>query len=82
MDYVIGLPTMLRNVQEFRILDYDPLYSDIHCGIHVQLKVNIEMIRNNGKNIIHVNNCNLPGKWSVTKKVEYKAEIKESEVKE
>ena len=35
VDYIIGSPSLLNNVQEFRILDYDPMYSDIHCGIHV-----------------------------------------------
>ena len=82
VDYVIGSPRILRNVQEFRILDYDPLYSDIHCGIHVLLKANIEKTRYNDESCIHMNNCNLPGKWSVTKEVEYKAKINESEINE
>lgn len=75
MDYVIGSLTILRNIQEFLILVRDALYSGIHCGIHVELNNNVENTRNNYDIIIHETNSRLPGKWSASKKSEYKVEI-------
>uniref|UniRef100_A0A0N7ZBB2 Reverse transcriptase domain-containing protein n=1 Tax=Scylla olivacea TaxID=85551 RepID=A0A0N7ZBB2_SCYOL len=82
VDYVIGSPTLLKDVNEFRVLDYDPLYSDIHCGIHVQLKVNIEYAIINNANIAPVSNYNQPSKWRASKEEDYIAEIDENQVKE
>ncbi|XP_063866950.1 uncharacterized protein LOC135104017 [Scylla paramamosain] len=77
-----GSPTLLKDVNEFRVLDYDPLYSDIHCGIHVQLKVNIEYAIINNANIAPVSNYNQPSKWRASKEEDYIAEIDENQVKE
>ena len=82
VDYIIGSPSLLNNVQEFRILDYDPMYSDIHCGIHVQLKANIEKVKHINEIKSQVNDQSLPGKWNAIKEDEYKSEINECEVKE
>ena len=32
--YVIGLPLLMQFVKCFKILDYDALLSDVHCGLH------------------------------------------------
>lgn len=69
-------------MQEFRILDYDPLYSDIHCGIHIQLRVNIKKTKYNNESITSVNDSNLTGKWSIIMEGECKAEINENKIKE
>ena len=33
VDYVIGSAHLLPTVNEFNILDFDPMFSDIHCPI-------------------------------------------------
>ena len=38
VDYVIRSPFLLTIVQHFKILDFDPLFSDIHCGITFCIK--------------------------------------------
>lgn len=74
VDYIIGSPAVLTFVQNFRILEHDPLYSDIHCGIHIQLKINLEP-RYSEENTRKVNDSSLPGKWMSSKEYEYEAEI-------
>ena len=38
IDYCIGSPYLLSNCSKFNILDFDPLFSDIHRGTHFELK--------------------------------------------
>lgn len=38
VDYIIGSPLCLRLIKKFKILDFDSLYSYIHCGTHLKLK--------------------------------------------
>lgn len=81
-DNIRGSQIMLGDVQEFRILDFNPLYLDIHCEIHVQLKFELEKIRNSDERCIHIKSCNFPWKWSAKKEVEYETEIDEGDVNE
>ena len=34
LDYVIGSPLLMKYVTQFKILDFDNMYSDVHCGLH------------------------------------------------
>lgn len=38
VDYIIGSPVLLTMVQTFKVYDFDPLFSDVHCGIAFTLK--------------------------------------------
>ena len=38
IDYCIGSPNLFSNCSEYNILDFAPLFSDIHCGTHFELK--------------------------------------------
>jgi hypothetical protein len=35
VDYLLLSPTLFSSIKEFEIADFNPLFSDIHCGIHV-----------------------------------------------
>lgn len=39
LDYVLGSPQIMKYVYEFDVLDYDPMYSDVHCGIHMKIRL-------------------------------------------
>ena len=38
IDYCIGSPYLFSNCSEYSILDFDPLFSDIHRGTHFELR--------------------------------------------
>ena len=38
IDFCIGSTYLLSNCLEYNILDFDPLFSDIHRGTHFELK--------------------------------------------
>lgn len=38
IDYVIGTWNVVQYVKSFKILDFVPLYSDVHCGLHIGLE--------------------------------------------
>ena len=48
VDYVIGSAHLLPTVNEFNILDFDPMFSDIHCPI--QLSLHQPMVIDTGLN--------------------------------
>ena len=33
VDYVIGSPLLFTKIKNFKVMDFDPLLSDVHCGI-------------------------------------------------
>ena len=35
VDYLLLSPTLFSSIKELEIADFNPLFSDIHCGIHV-----------------------------------------------
>jgi hypothetical protein len=35
VDYLLLSPTLFSSIKEFEIAYFNPLFSDIHCGIHV-----------------------------------------------
>lgn len=38
MDYVIGSPFLLTAAQNMKVLEFDPLFSDVHCGTSLSIK--------------------------------------------
>ena len=35
IDYIIGSPYLLENIVSFKVKDFDPLFSDVHCRLHL-----------------------------------------------
>ena len=42
IDYLLGSPVIMQNVVPFKVLDYDPLLSDVHCGLHARIKCQVQ----------------------------------------
>ena len=38
IDYVIGSLLLMQFVEAFKIVDYDSLFSDVHCGLHALIR--------------------------------------------
>lgn len=82
IDYFIGTPLVMHLVKKFRILDYDALLSDVHCGLHAQLKFctncNVISMPTNTQEIRQ--SCVKPGKWNNDKSGEYERIIDKEKV--
>ena len=72
VDYVIGSPLLMKHVTQFKVLNYDALYSDVHCGLHTRLTFNV-LTRPTTAPLERVNtvSCDTPGKWRVEKQGDY-----------
>lgn len=83
IDYFIGSLEVMQSVEAFKVLDFDPMISDVHCGLCTRLKLKVS-------NAIPLLNTNIqeftesirPGKWNVEKKSEYMNYIDEDKVNE
>ena len=42
IDYFLGSPVIMKNVVSFRVLDFDPLLSDVHCGLCAKTKCELQ----------------------------------------
>lgn len=42
VDYAIGAASFISMVYDFEILEFDQMYSDVHSGLSLSLKVDIE----------------------------------------
>lgn len=42
IDYFIGSPVVMQNVVFCRVLDFDPLLTDVHCGIHATITCEVQ----------------------------------------
>ena len=84
VDYVIGSPLLMCYVTQFKVLNFDALYSDLHCGLHTQLKFNV--LSRSATTTTHerVNSasCDNPGKWRVEKQGNYVGNIDVNTVNE
>ena len=38
LDYAIASPLMLPYIRKFEILDFDPIYSDVHCAVSLSIE--------------------------------------------
>ena len=83
IDYVIGSCDVVKFVKVFRILDFDPLFSDVHCGLHTQLEF-LCRVRQENKESQQVNDqvCVKPGRWMTERKREYVRNVDISRVHE
>ena len=82
IDYFIGTPLVMHLVKTFRILDYDPLLSDVHCGLHAELKFcttrNVISTPTNTQEVRQ--SCIKPGKWNTDKSRDYERNIDKEKV--
>lgn len=82
IDYFIGTPFVMHSVKKFRILEYDALLSDVHCGLHTELKFcttrNIISVPTNTQGVRQ--SCIKPGKWNTDKSNEYERNIDKEKV--
>ena len=83
VDYIIGSPLIFTKIKNFKVMDFDPLLSDVHCGIQVNFKIDIMC---NIKKIIQSKQLtntksDKPGKWKSYKAKEYVDEVDVDKVK-
>ena len=77
VDHVIGSPVLFTKIKNFKVMNFDPLLSDVHCGFQVNFKIDIMC---NIKKIIQSKQLtntksDKPGKWKSYKAKEYVDEI-------
>ncbi len=73
----------MQSVEVFKVLDFDPMISDVHCGLCTRLKY--EVLRDISilkANIEESNESAKLGKWDAEKKSEYVSHIDEEKVNE
>lgn len=84
VDYVIGSPFLISMVLNFKVLNFNPLFSDVHCGISFSIKNDSkcmgEEVLADGESTEHGlsrqrsferDSSKRPGKWSKYKSHEY-----------
>lgn len=60
----------------FKVLDFEPLLSDVHCGIALTLEVHEGFHRHGEQKVMTANlNAGIPWKWMSKKEEEYLKEI-------
>ena len=42
VDYIISTPAMVLYFKKFEVLDFDPIYSDVHCGLSFEIESILE----------------------------------------
>ena len=60
IDYVIASPMCLPLFCSFDVIDYSPLYSDVHCPVEFSLKADSlrkRIIKDKHDNPVHIENC-------------------------
>ncbi len=81
--HVIGFLEELQSVEAFKVLDFDPMISDVHCVLCTRLKFkvlnDISILKTN---IQECNESVKPGKWDAEKKSEYVSHIDNDKVNE
>ena len=78
VDYTIGSPSILSKCVNFTVLDFDPLFSDIHCALQFSLKSNNTDTCTISESDVPINvdeptihNDKLGYIWDYTKKVDF-----------
>lgn len=84
IDYVIGSRDLAFLVSEFSVLNFDPLYSDVHCGLCTRLEFDI-FVKSDSHMPSNEENSekekqSRPGKWKEEKKEEYLRNIDKRKV--
>ena len=78
VDYLISSSNLFSVNKNFDVLDYDPLFSDVHCALQFSFSVDIRLLSTENRNISQ------PVKWDNCKKdefVEYLTVNKNNEIK-
>ena len=65
MDYLILSSNLFSVINNFDVLDYDPLFSDVNCALQFSFSVDICLLSTENKNIYQ------PVKWDNSKKDEF-----------
>ncbi len=72
----------MHSVKTFRILEYDALLSDVHCGLQAEVKFcttrNVISVPTNTQEVRQ--SCIKPGKWNADKSSEYERNIDKNKV--
>ena len=83
IDYFLGSPSVMQLVETFKVLDFDPMLSDVHCGLHTKF---IFKCLSKETNVMSdtqvVLECVKPGKWNTEKKSEYVSQINQGKINE
>ena len=82
IDYVIGSQNLIKNVTQFKILDFNPLYSDVHCGLLTRVKFTGASQASKVSQNIEGEPCVRPARWRVEKESEYVNRVDVSGVNE
>jgi hypothetical protein len=65
VDYLISSSNLFSVNKNFYVLDYDPLFSDVHCALQFSFSVDIRLLSTENRNISQ------PVKWDNCKKDEF-----------
>lgn len=68
IDYFLGSPSLMQLVENFKVLDFDPLLSDVHCGLHTQFSFIVGKVMKETCDHHIVSERVKPGKWKTEKK--------------
>ncbi len=84
IDYFIGSPMIMKKVEVFKVLDYDPLLSDVHCGLHARIKYKVQStVPTVNRVALESRQLNVrPSKWNVEKQCLYVSNIDEIKINE
>ncbi|CAG2221991.1 unnamed protein product [Mytilus edulis] len=62
IDYCIVSPDLFPLLSEFEVIDFDPLYSDVHCRLHVIFSTGVTTDLHNNDST--PNTVNIPVRWN------------------
>lgn len=83
IDYVLGTCNTVKQVNNFKVLDFEPLFSDVHCGLHTVLEFSCESRQSGDQNRdMEETTIVRPGKWRHERKGEYVKQVDVSRVYE
>ena len=66
VDYIISSPAMVSYFKRFEVLDFDPVYSDVHCGLSCEIESMLECNHLRPDKIESINDpeqCEFVTKW-------------------
>lgn len=83
IDYVIGTYNIVKYVKTFKVWDFEPVFSDVDCGLHTMLEFSCESRQSRGqsRNLVKTPSVR-PGKWRNERKEEYVDHVDVSRVHE
>ncbi len=84
IDYFLGSPVIMKYVVVLKVLDYEPLWSDAHCGLHARIKCKIQStvpVVNREAQESRQSSVR-PSKWNVEKQFLYVSNIDETKINE